>query len=112
MLAESFNGYKVVYQGGHVKFTGEFEPVPINQTGGFAVDCQTWGELYIPLSLEKKKVTLSSGMAVLGQERVDGWYGAGTAYNVCSYCSAEMCAVGNLRMFVALASHKEVCWLL
>jgi hypothetical protein len=64
LLAESFNGYKVVYQGGHVKFTGEFEPVPINQTGGFAVDCQTWG------------------MAVLGQERVDGWYGAGTAYNL------------------------------
>jgi hypothetical protein len=34
---------KVVFQGGHVKFSGEYDPVPIEQYSGFAVDCQTWG---------------------------------------------------------------------
>lgn len=43
LLSPSYNGYNVVYQGGHISFAGVFQPVPINQTGGFAVDCQTWG---------------------------------------------------------------------
>lgn len=64
LLSESYEGYNVVYQGGHVKFGGEYEPVPINETGGFAVDCQTWG------------------MSVLGQAKVDKWYGEGTAYKI------------------------------
>merc|ERR1712188_256083 len=34
---------RVLYQGGHVNFTGDFYPVPIESDGGFAVDCQTWG---------------------------------------------------------------------
>eukprot|EP01102_Stenamoeba_stenopodia_P001536 TRINITY_DN1133_c0_g1_i2.p1 TRINITY_DN1133_c0_g1~~TRINITY_DN1133_c0_g1_i2.p1 ORF type:complete len:648 (+),score=165.19 TRINITY_DN1133_c0_g1_i2:65-2008(+) len=55
----------VVYQGGHVSFAGQWEPLLINSSaGGFAVDCQTWG------------------MTVLGQQFVDQNYGAGTAYNV------------------------------
>ena len=33
----------MVYQGGHVSFGATFDPVPLNETGGFAVDCQTWG---------------------------------------------------------------------
>ena len=34
---------KIVYQGGHVSFGGEYEPVKILDYSGFAVDCQTWG---------------------------------------------------------------------
>jgi len=64
LLSEPYDGFKVVYQGGHVGFDSTYEPVPINQTGGFAVDCQTWG------------------MTVLGQKNVDSWYGTGTAYNI------------------------------
>lgn len=36
-------GTKVVTQGGHVTFGGEYDPVPIMDYSGFAVDCQTWG---------------------------------------------------------------------
>ena len=54
----------VVYQGGHVSFEGDFEPALLNETGGFAVDCQTWG------------------LTVLGQEFVDSTFGQGTAYNI------------------------------
>jgi len=64
ILSAPYEGYKVVYQGGHVSFAAQFEPAPINQTGGFAVDCQTWG------------------MTVLGQKKVDGWFGAETSYNI------------------------------
>jgi hypothetical protein len=32
-----------VFQGGHVKFAGTYEPVGIMDYSGFAVDCQTWG---------------------------------------------------------------------
>jgi len=65
LLSDPYNGYRVFYQGGHVKFTGaSFTPVLINQTGGFAVDCQTWA------------------VAALGQAKIDGWYGAGTAYQL------------------------------
>jgi len=58
------DGVKVVYQGGHVTFSGTYYPVHINQTGGLAVDCQTWG------------------MTVVGAEFIDKNYGAGTAYKV------------------------------
>ena len=34
---------KLMYQGGHVSFGGEYEPVKIQQYSGFAVDCQVWG---------------------------------------------------------------------
>lgn len=54
----------VIFQGGHVSFAGDFEPNYIVQPGGFAVDCQTWG------------------MTVLGQPRIDGWWGEGTAYKI------------------------------
>jgi hypothetical protein len=64
LLSPPYQGYNVVYQGGHISFSGDFEPVPISQTGGFAVDCQTWG------------------MAVLGAVQVDAWYGKGTAYKL------------------------------
>jgi len=64
ILSNPYNGFNVVYQGGHVSFAGEFDPVPINETGGFAVDCQTWG------------------MTVLGQKKVDSFFGVGTAYHV------------------------------
>jgi len=64
LFSESYQGYRVVYQGGHVSFSGAFSPVPIEEIGGFAVDCQTWG------------------MMVLGQANVDKWYGQGTAYQV------------------------------
>lgn len=64
ILSEPYQGSRVVYQGGHVSFGGVFTPVPISLVGGFAVDCQTWG------------------MTVLGQKKVDQYYGAGTAYNI------------------------------
>jgi len=64
LFSDPYQGYRVVFQGGHVTFSGQFTAVPISETGGFAVDCQTWG------------------LTVLGQSRVDNWYGAGTAYNV------------------------------
>jgi len=64
ILSDPYDSYNVVYQGGHVSFGGTFQPVPINETGGFAVDCQTWG------------------MTVLGQKNVDAWYGPMTAYKI------------------------------
>jgi hypothetical protein len=56
----------VFYQGGHVPFSGGFDPTPINSTGGFAADCQTWGS------------------AVLGASFIDNVVGKklGTAYNI------------------------------
>jgi len=55
----------VIYQGGHVSFSGDWEPLPINSSfGGFAVDCQTWG------------------LTVMGQPFFDKYYGEGAAYNV------------------------------
>ena len=36
-------GNRVVYQGGHVSFAGQYTPVGIQEYAGFAVDCQTWG---------------------------------------------------------------------
>jgi len=64
LLSQPYEGYNVIYQGGHVKFNGVFEPAPIEEVGGFAVDCQTWG------------------LSVLGQGKVDGWYGLGTSYKL------------------------------
>jgi len=64
ILSGSYEGFNVVYQGGHVSFGSVFDPAPINETGGFAVDCQTWG------------------MTVLGQKKVDALFGVGTAYNI------------------------------
>jgi len=64
LLSDPFKGYSVIYQGGHVKFDGVFEAAPLAEVGGFAVDCQTWG------------------LSVLGQAKVDSWYGVGTAYNL------------------------------
>jgi hypothetical protein len=58
------DGYKVIYQGGHVSFDGTFYPAHINQTGGLAVDCQTWG------------------MTVVGQKFIDTTYGANSAYDL------------------------------
>jgi hypothetical protein len=58
------DGYKVNYQGGHVSFDGTFYPAHINTTGGLAVDCQTWG------------------MTVLGQKKMDQYYGANTAFEL------------------------------
>jgi len=55
------SGDRVIPQGGHVNASG-YAPVPINTIGGLAVDCQTWG------------------MTVLGVDRLDKKFGAGTAY--------------------------------
>jgi len=63
ILSPEFNGYKVIYQGGHVE-GNVFKPQALEEVGGFAVDCQTWG------------------MTVLGQARIDRVYGAGTAYQI------------------------------
>jgi hypothetical protein len=57
------NGEQVVPQGGHYNSSGYF-PVPIDTTGGLAVDCQTWG------------------MTVMGQPRLDKNFGSRTAYNI------------------------------
>ena len=34
---------KIIYQGGHVSFGGDYRPVKILDYSGFAVDCQVWG---------------------------------------------------------------------
>jgi hypothetical protein len=57
------NSSRVIPQGGHVNSSGYF-PARIENVGGLAVDCQTWG------------------MTVLGQPRIDKKFGAGTAYSV------------------------------
>jgi len=59
-------GNRVFYQGGHVPFSGGFNPVPIDAYGGFAVDCQTWVS------------------AVLGADVIDNKIAnqIGTAYNI------------------------------
>mmetsp|Transcript_17046 Transcript_17046/g.52911 ORF Transcript_17046/g.52911 Transcript_17046/m.52911 type:complete len:688 (-) Transcript_17046:305-2368(-) len=57
------NDWQVIPQGGHYNASGWF-PVPLDVTGGLAVDCQTWG------------------MSVLGRELIDSKYGAGFAYNI------------------------------
>lgn len=57
------NGVQVVPQGGHVNSSGYF-PVPLDEKGGLAVDCQTWG------------------MTVMGQPRMDKNWGFGTAFNI------------------------------
>ena len=59
---------KIVYQGGHVKFSGEYDPVPIEQYSGFAVDCQTWG--------------MSVMVPYLGLDWLDKNLGAKGAYNL------------------------------
>ena len=60
------DGSRVFYQGGHVAFSGGFNPVPIAEYGGFAVDCQTWVS------------------AVLGADFIDNTIAKqlGTAYNI------------------------------
>ena len=57
------NGLQVVPQGGHYNSSGYF-PVPIDTTGGLAIDCQTWG------------------MTVMGRESLDKKYGMGTAFGI------------------------------
>lgn len=57
------NNAQVVPQGGHLNSSGYF-PVPIDTTGGLAMDCQTWG------------------MTVMTRERMDTNWGHGTAYNI------------------------------
>jgi len=77
------NGDQVVPQGGHYNASGWF-PVPIDTTGGLAVDCQTWG------------------MTVLGQPMMDGKYGHGFAYGIWQnakkyagyYKGETLCGVG------------------
>jgi len=63
LLPAPINGYHVVSQGGHVSFSGSYEPQGGDQA--FAVDCQTWG------------------MLVMGAKRFDKIYGAKTtAYQI------------------------------
>jgi len=57
------DGRRLVYQGGHV-IGSTYKPVKLNEAGGIAVDCQTWG------------------LTVVGAENFDKWYGAGEAYKV------------------------------
>lgn len=77
------NGMQVVPQGGHYNSSGYF-PVPIDTTGGLAVDCQTWG------------------MTVMGQPRIDKNFGMGFAYQIWQttkkyagyYKGETLCGVG------------------
>jgi hypothetical protein len=62
LMPADINGKKVVSQGGHVTFAGSYEYQKGDQA--FAVDCQTWGLLN------------------MGVKRMDGAYGASTAYNI------------------------------
>ena len=58
----------MVTQGGHVTFSGVYTPVGIMDYSGFAVDCQTWG--------------LTTLVAYLGLDWVEGHLGKGGAYNL------------------------------
>lgn len=58
------SGNRVFYQGGHAPFKGGFDPVPLTDSQGFAVDCQTWG------------------VTVLGGDWIDKTFGDGTAYRI------------------------------
>jgi len=77
------NGWQVVPQGGHYNASGWF-PVPLQITGGLAVDCQTWG------------------MSVMGQPRIDKNFGHGFAYQIWQtakkyagyYKGETLCGVG------------------
>jgi len=83
---------QVVPQGGHINGSGYF-PVPIDTTGGLAIDCQTWG------------------MTVMGQARIDKNFGAGTAYSIWQtakkyagyYKGTTLCGVG----YTDLANNKS-----
>lgn len=57
------NGVRLAYQGGHINSTG-YHPVPLNDVGGIAIDCQTWGT------------------TVIGVENMDKWYGQGMSYKI------------------------------
>jgi hypothetical protein len=57
------DGVRLAYQGGHVNSSG-YHPVPLNDIGGIAVDCQTWG------------------ITAIGVDRIDKNYGAGFSYKV------------------------------
>lgn len=57
------NGVRLAYQGGHINSTG-YHPVPLNDVGGIAIDCQTWGT------------------TVIGAENMDKWYGPDMAYKI------------------------------
>lgn len=77
------NNWQVVPQGGHYNASGWF-PVPLDVTGGLAVDCQTWG------------------MSVMGQPMIDGKYGHGFAHEIWKttkkyagyYKGETLCGVG------------------
>jgi len=58
------SGNRVFFQGGHAPFKGGFNPVPLTDSQGFAVDCQTWG------------------VTVLGGAYIDQTFGDGTAYHI------------------------------
>jgi len=56
-------GNRVFYQGGHVPFSGGFNPVPIDSYGGFAVDCQTWVSAVLGVNFIDTQITTVSGTA-------------------------------------------------
>lgn len=69
-IANDGKPVKIVYQGGHVSFGGTYDPVPIQQYSGFAVDCQTWG--------------MATMIPYMGLEWLEGHLGPQGAYNLWS----------------------------
>lgn len=65
-LKEGGGDLRVFYQGGHVPFNGDYEPVELRPENlqAFAVDCQTWA------------------VGALGVEWIDHEFGDGTVYRM------------------------------
>jgi hypothetical protein len=68
LFAKVDTGNMVVYQGGHVSFGGQYDPVGIMDYSGFAVDCQTWGATVL--------------VSYLGIDWLDGKIGEGGGYQM------------------------------
>lgn len=80
---------RVFYQGGHVNFTGDFYPVPIESDGGFAVDCQTWGSATLGADFIDNQIAGEQGTAYNIWQQTKEWAGhyiddkiAGVGYTI------------------------------
>jgi hypothetical protein len=89
------NKSKIVYQGGHVKFDGTYEPVGIMAYSGFAVDCQTWG--------------MSTLIPYMGMEWLEGHLGPMGGYRWALHpfsCRRPVCLVWRITNEICRCARK------